>query len=122
MAHGNKFAFTLPLPPSANRMWRKGKYGQLYKTPVAKVYHQEVGWIVRASGMSVLDGDIVVTMRFYRARKSGDLDNRIKLLLDSLQGVAYHDDKQVIELHAFRFDDKDNPRIEVEIENESEAE
>jgi Holliday junction resolvase RusA-like endonuclease len=36
-------------------------------------------------------------------------------LLDSLQGFAYADDKQVTELHLIRDDDKRNPRVEIEI-------
>lgn len=31
-------------------------------------------------------------------------------------GIAYSDDGQIVELHAYRFDDKNNPRMEVEIE------
>jgi Holliday junction resolvase RusA-like endonuclease len=32
----------------------------------------------------------------------GDLDNYVKSLLDGLNGVAYEDDKQVVNLKAFK--------------------
>jgi Holliday junction resolvase RusA-like endonuclease len=36
--------------------------------------------------------------------------------LDNLQGIAYVNDRQIVEIHARRFDDKANPRVEVIIE------
>jgi Holliday junction resolvase RusA-like endonuclease len=64
---------------------------------------------------AISDGQVAVTLRVYRPRKSGDLDGRIKIVLDALQGVAYRDDSQVVALHAYRFDDKARPRVEVEV-------
>ena len=49
----------------------------------------------------------------YRPRKVGDIDNCAKLILDSLQGYAYDNDNQIVDLHLRRFDDKVNPRVEV---------
>ena len=57
----------------------------------------------------------MVTLRWHRPAKRGDLDNTTKVTLDALNGIAYSDDSQIVELHAYRFDDKDNPRMEVEI-------
>jgi Holliday junction resolvase RusA-like endonuclease len=62
-----------------------------------------------------MTGRIAVTMHVYRPRKSGDLDNRTKAVLDCLQGVVYLDDAQIVELHTYRHDDKLNPRVEVTI-------
>jgi hypothetical protein len=33
----------------------------------------------------------------------------------ALNGIAYCDDSQVVELHAYRLDDKDHPRVEVQV-------
>lgn len=105
---------TLPMPPSANRYWRKTFQGRVYVSEEAKAYRQEVGLLTLRSPKP-LKGQISVTIRFYRARKSGDLDNRLKILFDVLQGLVYEDDEQIIEIHAFRFDNRLNPRVEVEI-------
>lgn len=107
---------TLPTPPSANRYWRtvvsKGR-AMTFVSPEAKEYKRQVAII--ASARELIYSEIAVTVRFYRALRSGDLDNRLKCLFDALRQVVYADDKQIVEIHAFRFDDKANPRVEVEI-------
>lgn len=60
-------------------------------------------------------------MDFYRPAKRGDLDNRIKILLDALEGIAFENDSQIIEIHARRFDDKLNPRVSIVVTSENGA-
>lgn len=110
-----RITLTLPYPPSANRYWRQGKNGRVYVSPEAESYKNEVFWLCVKQSLHPFDGDVKLTLDFYRPRKSGDLSNRIKVLEDALQNNAYHDDKQVVEIHARRFDDKRRPRVEVEI-------
>lgn len=105
---------TLPYPPSVNRMWRNAR-GIMITDPSVLVYKKTVAYQVRAIGIPLLDGPLKLVLDFYRPRKVGDLSNRIKVLEDSLIGLAYNDDSQVVEIHARRFDDKKNPRVEVEI-------
>jgi hypothetical protein len=62
-----------------------------------------------------LTGEVAVTVHIYRPRKTGDLDNRLKALLDSLTGCIWRDDKQVVEMHVYRRDDRDNPRAVVTV-------
>lgn len=105
---------TLPWPPSANKYWRNVA-GRTVKSKEARTYQAAAGWTARAAGVDMLAGDLVVSLRFYRPRKAGDLDNRIKVTLDALNGIAYADDAQIKELHAYLDDDKGDPRVEVEI-------
>lgn len=49
-----------------------------------------------------------------RPSKKPDVDNIIKSVLDSLNGLAYRDDSQVVCINAEKFY-SDNPRVEVEI-------
>lgn len=105
--------FTVSMPPSANRYWRRGGNGNLYVSDEAQAYKDEVAWELR--GERPLEGDVAVTVKVFRARKSGDLDNRLKVLIDSLQGIAYVSDAQIVEIHAYRFEDKKRPRVEVEV-------
>jgi len=44
------------------------------------------------------------------------LDNTLKVLLDALNGCAWVDDSQVVELHALRLEDPADPRVEVRVE------
>ena len=114
---------TMPEPPSANRYWRMGRSGQggkrshmilssearNYKAAGRLAYAQATGTLK----VAFVDGEIAVTLRWFRGRKSGDLDNRIKQVLDSLAGCAYTNDSQITELHCFRYDDAKNARMEV---------
>jgi len=107
---------TLPYPPSANRYWRKGRNGRIYVSPDAEAYKNEVFFLSVSKKLELFEGLLSVKFDFYRPLKSGDLSNRIKVLEDALQGICYKDDKQIVEIHARRFDDKSNPRVEVEIQ------
>lgn len=105
---------TLPTPPSANRYWRTYR-NRVTISDEAKTYKTAVGWMARTAIDEPLTGDVSITLRWFRQAKRGDLDNRTKVMLDALNGIAYSDDSQVAEIHAYRYDDKDNPRMEVEI-------
>lgn len=106
----------LPYPPSANRYWRTFR-GRAVLSAEAKAYKKQVAAILAAAGHQPLTGPVAYTAHVYRPLKSGDLDNRLKVLSDALTGFAWLDDKQVVELHAYRHDDKHNPRVEVEVES-----
>ena len=84
-----------------------------FVSPDAKLYKKQVSQL--AGSRPLIYAELSITVHIFRPQRSGDLDNRLKVLLDSLQGVIYADDKQITELHAFRFEDKKNPRVEVEI-------
>jgi crossover junction endodeoxyribonuclease RusA len=108
---------TLPEPPSANRWWRmvviKGQARMLVSSE-AREYKARVAQL--GSRQQLPDGPVKLTIDWYRERKSGDLDKRIGVLLDALQGVLYANDSQVVELIARRHDDKNNPRVTVTAE------
>ncbi len=107
-------SLTLPYPPSANRYWR---YVNNHPTVSAdaRSYRTGAGMVARHQGIAPFTGKVAMYIELYRPQKSGDLDNRIKILCDALKGVAYNDDDQIIEIHARLHDDKANPRCEVEV-------
>ncbi len=107
-----QISLTLAYGPSANRYWRNVN-GRVVRSAAATAYKAAVGLICVKQGIQPLLGALRVTLDFYRPQRSGDLDNRIKCILDSLIGHAYMDDKQIVEIHAFRFEDPRNPRVEV---------
>lgn len=104
----------LPEPPSSNRYWRLMR-GRAVKTDAARAYAFTAATAFRVLRARPTDKNVAVTMHWYRGRRSGDLDNRAKVALDALQGLAYHRDSQVVELHMYRHDDKEKPRLEVVI-------
>lgn len=103
---------TLPYPPLANRYWRVWR-GRAVKSPAARDYQSSVRL---ANRRKPIEGPVSVSVSVYRPWRRGDLDGALKVLLDALQGVAYADDSQVVRLHAERFEDKANPRVEVVVE------
>ena len=109
----------LPYPPSVNAAWRAVKIGKNVRVLLSREgrqYRIAAKKAATEQNAKMLDGELAVTIRLYRPRRSGDTDNRIKPILDALQGIAYADDKTIGELHVYRFDDKELPRAVIEIE------
>jgi Holliday junction resolvase RusA-like endonuclease len=106
---------TLPVPPSANRYWRRAGT-HLHLSADAVAYRRDVANRCRLAKVKPLIGDVSLAVVWYRARKSGDTGNRLKQLEDALQGHAYLNDNQIAELHIVRRDtDRSHPRVEVRI-------
>jgi crossover junction endodeoxyribonuclease RusA len=105
----------LPVPPSANRWWRKFR-NVMVLSAEARQYKVDVEKKVKAMGATKIDApcEVAVSIEWWRARKSGDLDKRIGVLLDALQGTAYDNDSQIGRLEATKHDDDPkNARVEV---------
>jgi len=110
-----RYRLELPYPPSANTYWKLWR-GRMVVSEEARRYKTSVKLRALTEGVRPIEGPICLSIAVHRPRKAGDLSNRIKILEDALQGVAYEDDDQVVELHAMRFDDKENPRCVVTLE------
>jgi len=93
----------LPLPPSANKYWRKGRNGITYVSKEAESFKEEVGWAAVAAQLEPIEGPVGMTIDAYICDTRRDLDNCCKILLDALQGYAYEDDNMVYDYHARRF-------------------
>lgn len=108
---------TLPYPISVNALWAPRRGGGFRLTDEGKNYKQETGWQARGqvAGRELLEGDLAIRARYYRASKRGDIDNLSKALLDSLNKIVYQDDRQFVEQHSFFDFDASDPRVEIEI-------
>lgn len=111
----------LPEPPSVNRVWRKGRGGKLYLNPKAAAFYTRVEQAVRLAGVRVgrIPFPDPVRVRYeltwFRARKAGDLSNRLKCFEDALNGLVWTDDKQVVSFACARVDGQRPARVEVTI-------
>lgn len=112
----------LPLPPLGNhykdlRIIRVGArhVPQWFLTKEAQAFKRDTAKYALACGIFPTLKPVSVSVDVYRARKIGDADGWTKVLLDALEGVCFENDKQVRALHVFVFDDKANPRVEVEV-------
>lgn len=82
-------------------------------------FKEELGWLARRVIRQPLKCPVSIRVKVYRdlppeSLKFGDVDNHLKAVLDSLNGIAYLDDRQVIaaqiSLH------RGEPRLEIELE------
>jgi Holliday junction resolvase RusA-like endonuclease len=114
MLPGGGWRFTLPVVTSANRLWRVGG-GRTYKAKGAATDTTAAARLFRH--VVPLAGELAVTITWYRAQRSGDVDNRIKGALDLLRGIAYADDASVARVSCERVDDGSAARLVVDVDN-----
>jgi len=100
----------LPEPPSANRWWRmvtiKGQARMLLSRE-ARLYKQAVYTALVARGLlePIPPGvSLSVRVTWWRSRRAGDLDKRLGVALDAMQGTVYVSDAQIAHLEANRRD------------------
>jgi Holliday junction resolvase RusA-like endonuclease len=115
-----KIVIELPGKPQGKERPRLGRHGKVY-TPVAtKSYEGDLGWAAKIAmnGRKPLWGPLRVTVTAFiaipesykhedrRRALAGELwprtdtDNYAKAALDALNGIAYLDDSQVVDLRA----------------------
>lgn len=111
----NMRTLILPIPPNLNSLYPTGHHGKRHLSDAGRRYHETAALIALSAGVRRLDGDVAANLSIYRPRKIGDLDGFFKVVFDAMTGIAYRDDRQISEIHAYRFDDKDNPRAELQI-------
>ena len=110
----------LPYPPSANRYWRhvmmRGRPVTLVSRE-AKGYREEVVHRAMLAGCKPIDGRVLLHIQLIPARPKDwakrsqvrpddwddtvqcmDLGNCEKVLSDALNGIAWHDDKQIFRM------------------------
>lgn len=66
-------------------------------------YRERVAWAAKAAGVHPTDKRVSVRIEvFLYGGREGDLDNYQKTILDALNGVAWRDDRQVVEIWAIK--------------------
>ena len=115
---------TLPYPISANRYWISFYAAKLKRVIVAptkdaKAHKEACAWQAKAAGITeIAEGPVLLRLALYP--KGGvcmDLDNALKVTIDSLRGIAYADDAQLWRIEAERrLPDGRGARVELEIE------
>lgn len=104
---------TLPYPPLLNHMYVKTRRG-MRLSDKAKAFRMMAQIALRWTEYQ-FEGSIAVELHVYRPRKAGDIDGTQKAVFDAMNGLLWVDDKQIIEMHVYRHDDKHCPRVELTV-------
>lgn len=78
----------------------------------AKDFKDEVRWTVKGE---LMQGRLSATIWLHRPNNKTDIDNFSKLILDSLQGILYENDSQIDELHIYKYVNRKDPHVLVEV-------
>ena len=135
-----KYVFDIvPEPQGRPRFARRGKFVQTYDPPKSKKFKTELRKLAEIEYAekpfhAEQHKPILVDLKIYkpllksfskikrskaidgvlRPATKGDADNYAKGILDSLNGLFWHDDGQIVDLHIGKYY-SDKPRIEMEI-------
>ncbi len=103
---------------------RSSRSGHFYTPKNTKEFEKKVGMCYRAiKGKNYLDKPVAIEIIFYEKKpkncksifpikKTGDIDNKAKCILDALNGIAYNDDCQVVKLNIVKsYSDKDYTKV-----------
>lgn len=89
--------------------------GSLAKSKALKEYEKSF-YIQCAERNRMLEGWLEFEVKVYYPSNRSDLDNSLKIILDCLQSCkVIQNDNKVVRILAEKYVDKDNPRIEYEI-------
>lgn len=105
-----------PVPKGRPRLGVRGRTAYVYTPPETKEYEKIVGWVAKSLGCRPVEGPVSVALDIYIRRRM-DVDNVAKSVLDGLNGIAYEDDDQVVELlvRKHRVKNAAEERVEIEI-------
>lgn len=125
-----------PLPQPRPRFARRGNFVTTYDTPKIKTYKKHIEIVVRnemaSKNIRATERPLIINLIFtfappksypkYKVKevmsgkikytKNVDVDNLAKAVMDAINGVAYQDDRQVIELGVKKqYGEKDTVKI-----------
>ena len=89
--------FMLAIPPSVNNLFTTVGNRRV-KSKTYAAWMQAARWQIAAQRPRLMLGNVVVEIDCERPTRTSDLDNRTKAALDALKGLAWEDDRQVVDL------------------------
>ena len=105
------------LPPSVNSCYRTYR-GKIIKSAGLREFEQEIlQFFDNIENITQLKGHIKLTVTFYlKGKRTIDLDNLLKALLDGLEGILYENDKMITVINARKFNNAESPKTIIELE------
>jgi len=109
-----KYTLTINKKPKAKGRPRAGRFG-MYTDKATREHEQSIKDAYVAAGGPLFEGPVGMTVTFYKEKITitlnpiesesslrGDIDNYVKSIMDGLNGVAYIDDGQILNLKAYK--------------------
>lgn len=109
-----KHTIVINQKPKAKGRPRAGKYG-MYTDKATREYEQAIKDAYVANGGPLFEGPVSMSVTFTKDKITitlneidaisslrGDIDNYVKSIMDGLNGVAYKDDGQVLNIRAHK--------------------
>lgn len=102
-----------PLPKERPRVVN----GHTYTPDRTRTAETKIAAVAKMHHVRPTVAPVRLIVAFYRASKRRcDLDNLVKLVQDALNGIAWVDDEQIVDLAASKRLDRDRPRTDIRIE------
>ena len=103
--------YTIITKKGADGRW----HGSLKKSDAMENYEKRFYLQCPCRGLN-LTGYFILEVRLFNDSNRKDIDNSFKGILDCLQSCkVIKNDRQCTEIHAYKFVDKVNPRVEIKI-------
>lgn len=107
---------TCPSKSNSYKIVKLGQHASLAKTKALTDY--EKNFFIQCDKYRNADikGYFEIEIKVMYPNERADLDNSLKIVMDCLQKVkAFQNDNKCVAIHAYKFKDANNPRIEFSI-------
>lgn len=93
------------------------QFAAIYMSAEGKSLKESYQWQAKSQWkLPMLSTDLKLDVYLYfGTKRKCDIDNFNKLWADSLTGIVYNDDSQIVELNIKKFYCKEYPRIEIKV-------
>ena len=86
------------IAPSVNIIYKRSKFGGLYCNPKVLAFKTNIINILKELTFIRTDNNVKLDIIFYVTKTNCDLDNLLKITIDSMKNIVFNDDKQVVEI------------------------
>lgn len=94
----------------------EGNGRRRYTAPRTRAHEALIAGAAKIAGATPVDGPVRLAVKFFRdSAHRCDIDNLTKSVQDALNGIAYRDDSQIVEVVASKAIDRERPRTEVTV-------
>lgn len=100
---------------SVNNIYRRTRNGKVFKSSPHKKFCEKINEYVIDKDIYCCEKELKLEIKFYlKGKRLIDLDNMLKSLIDSLQGVCFKNDNQICSLHVERYINQLENKIDIQ--------